>query len=174
MKKLLFVLIGLYLVSCGKPEVTEVDTEVIAVPEERAIGFNTNLPELKWHLGTEEAIQIVKDIDKVWADRDYASMKTYLADTARFYFGDGRTAESADAFIEILQGDENPDHYWTFDGAYSVDLDPTRGGEHVQAGFTGYEVADGDTTTTYYRESYYIVQGKLVMWNQFTQKKLAE
>lgn len=175
MKNLLIVLIALYVISCGNAEMKDTATEAMpVVAQERAIGFNTNLPELKWHLGTEEAIQIVKDIDKVWSERNYEAMQSFLADTAKFYFADGRVANSADDFIEILKTDYNPNDSWTFDGAFSVDLDPSLGGEHVQAGFTGIEVVEGDTTTTYYRESYYIVEGKLVMWNQFTQKKLKE
>jgi hypothetical protein len=56
----------------------------------------------------------------------------------------------------------------TFDYACSVDPDPTRGGEHVQAGFTGTAVKDGVETKKYYHESYYIIEGKIVMWRQYT------
>ena len=174
MKNLLFVLLALTVLSCGNTEVKDVATDVAATPEERAIGFNTMLPELKWHLGTEEAIQIVKDIDKHWSERNYDAMRTLLADTAKFYFADGRIANSSDEFIEILEADYNPNDSWTFNGAFSVDLAPDEGGEHVQAAFKGIEVVDGDTTTTFYHESYYIIQGKLITWNQFTMKQLKE
>ena len=172
MKNLLFALVALVVIACGTQSNQEDLATQMVAPQERAIGFNTNLPDLKWHLGTDDAIQVVKEIDKVWSSRNYDGMSAHLADTAQFYFADGRVAKSSAEFIEMLKADDNPNHSWTFDGAFSVDLNPEIGGEHVQAGFTGYEVADGDTTTTYYHESYYIIQGKLIMWNQFTQKKL--
>ena len=168
MKCLMFLSSILLVVSCGttEPETTEVDTP----QEERSIGFLVALPDSKWHLGQEDAIQIVKDLDDLWSNRDYAAMKTMFVDTASFYCGDGRTASSPDGFIEILMADdEESEDSWTFDYAFSVDLDPSTGGEHVQAGFTGTSVKDGVETNTRYHESYYIREGKIVWWNQFTQ-----
>jgi len=103
---------------------------------ERSIGFNTNLPDLKWHLGTDAAIQVVKDLDALWSAKNYEAMKPLLADTAIFHFADGRYAASPDEFIQLLSADESNDT-WTFDVAYSVDLSPEIGGEHVMAAFTG-------------------------------------
>lgn len=165
MKKIFLIAFVVALVSCNSQEPETVEVEV-----DRAIGFNTMLPELSWHLGTEDAVSIVKSLDKVWASGNYDEMATYLADTAVFYFEDGRVAKSADAFIEILkQESEDGDDSWTFDYAFSVDLDPERGGEHVQAGFTGTGDPDEGENQKHYHESYYIVDGKIVMWRQFSQ-----
>ena len=158
---LMFAAIAL-LVSCNSPETA-------STPEDRSIGFNTELPELKWHLGTEDAVQLVKDLDKLWAAENYEAMRPFLSDTAVCYFEDGRIANSGDEFIELLSADDDDsDVSWTFDYAFSVDLDPTRGGEHVQAGFTGTEIKEGVTTKKRYHESYYIVDGKIVMWSQYS------
>ena len=51
MKNLSLFLVFAVIMSCNTAT-TEVET-----PKERAIGFNTFLPEFKWHLGTEDAIQ---------------------------------------------------------------------------------------------------------------------
>ena len=163
MKKLLFLLTLTLVISCNTA------TEEAEPPKERAIGFNTFLPELKWHLGTEDAVEIVKKIDEVWAKKDYEALRPYLADTAKFYFADGMVAKSSSEFIEYLSkgNEENPDHSWTFDYAFSVDLDPSQGGEHVQAGFTGTEMKDSVAVKTIYHESYYIIDGKVITWNQF-------
>jgi len=137
--------------------------------KERAIGFNTFLPDLTWHLGTEGPIDLVKDLDAKWSNRDYEAMRSFFVDTAKFYFDDGKYAGSPDEFIKILEeGDEGSEDSWTFDYAFSVDLDPTMGGEHVQAGFTGTSVKDSITTRKKYHESYYIIEGKIVTWNQYT------
>ena len=185
MKNLTVILLLVLAISCQENSSNETEAEKTAneieaenqanrevdkkAPGERAIGFHKNFPDLKWHLGQGNAVEIVMKLDRLWSAEDYEAMRPLLSDTAIFNFADGRKADSPDGFIQILSDDESDDT-WTFDYAYSVDLDPETGGEHVQAGFTGIAVADGDTTTTYYHESYYIIQGKIVWWNQFTQK----
>jgi len=166
MKNLILITLAVVLVSCEtkKPE---------APPEDRSIGFLTAIPDAKWHLGTEAAIQTVKDFDKVWSARDYAAMKTFMVDTSRFTFADGTVANTPDEFLAILQADPSTVS-WTFDIAYSVDLDPAQGGEHVQAGFTGTSTMDGVETKKHYMESYYIIQGKIIWWDQYTQDIKAE
>ena len=167
MKNLLFIAALVLIVSCNSKSADSSISETKAV--ERAIGFNTELPDLKWHLGTEDAISIVKDFDKKWAVEDYDAMKGFFADTAVCYFPDGVVAKSSDEFIaKIKSEDDGSDVSWTFDYAFSVDLDPSRGGEHVQAGFTGTSTKDGVETKKSYHESYYIIEGKIVMWRQYT------
>ena len=137
--------------------------------KDRSIGFSTALPDHKFHLGTEAAIQVVKDLDKAWAKRDYKAMKRLFADTAKCFFSDGRVAKSSDEFVKIVEENfEGSEDNWTFDYVYSVDLDPSQGGEHVQAGFTGTSVKDGVTEKKSYHESYYVIEGKIVMWTQYT------
>ena len=65
MKNLLLFLSLVVIISCDTPK------EEVEAPKERAIGFNTFLPDLKWHLGTEDAIQTVKKIDEFWSKEDY-------------------------------------------------------------------------------------------------------
>ncbi len=165
MKNLLFFTAIVMLASCNTPAPEATQTESV----ERSIGFNTMLPELKFHLGTEDAVKLVKDLDKVWVASDFEAMRTYFADTAKFFFPDGMVLNSADEFVKLVSEDWE-DHTWTFDYAYSVDLDPSIGGEHVQAGFTGTSVEDGVETTDKVHESYYIVEGKIVMWTQYKMK----
>ena len=162
MRNLLFLAAFAMLVSCNTPAPETTQTEAV----ERSVGFNTMLPELKWHLGTEDAVKLVRDLDKVWAASDFEAMGAYFADTAKFFFPDGMVLKSADEFIKLVSEDWE-DHTWTFDYAYSVDLDPSRGGEHVQAGFTGSFVEDGVETKDHVHESYYVVEGKIVMWRQY-------
>ena len=136
--------------------------------EERAIGFLTSEPDFKWHIGTEAAIQVVKDLDKLWSVDDYEAMKPFFVDTARFYFPDGTVAKSPEEFIEIVKKQsEGVDQSWTFDSVFSVDLNPAEGGEHVHASFTGTTIRDGVTSKRYLHEHYYIIQGKIVYWVQY-------
>ena len=156
MKNALYLLMIAALFSCQQP-----------APQERSIGFWTAEPGFKWHLGTEEAIQVVKELDKVWAAEDWTTMRTFFVDTAKFYLSDGKSLKSPDEFIELQKKQsELAETTWTFDYAFSVDLNPAEGGEHVQAGFTVTTKTDSTEVKTYYQESYYIIQGKVVSWNQ--------
>ncbi len=166
------------LVACNSGETGTAQAEVateVSETVDQGIGFNTTLPELKWHLGTEDAIKVVKAFDEKWAAEDYEAMRTFFADTAVCYFPDGRVAKSADEILEMIQAeDDGSEVSWTFDYAFSVDLDPTRGGEHVQAGFTVTSVKEGAETKKSYHESYYIIEGKIVMLTQYTLGKEEE
>jgi hypothetical protein len=174
MKNLTVILLLVLAISCQENTANENEGENQAeMDKERSIGFIADLPDSKWHLGQENAVEVVKKFDGLWGAKDFEAMRPFLSDTLKYYFADGRKGDSPDGFIQILTDDASDDT-WTFDFAYSVDLDPEIGGEHVQAAFTGYAIADGDTTTTYYHESYYIIQGKITWWNQFTQKTVVE
>lgn len=172
MKYLISLSVLLLMFSCA-PEEDKDENQADASPlAERSIGFLTAFEDSKWYLGTEEAINVVKELDKVWAARNFEAMKPYLSDTAKFWFDDGRIANSPDEFIAMLQeDDEESVGIWTFDYVFSVDINPETGGEHVQAGFTGTAPnEEGVEVQTKYHESYYIIQGKIVWWNQYTQK----
>ena len=58
---------------------------------------------------------------------------------------------------------------WEYSNIFSVDLDPTRGGEHVHVNYSGkYEDENGaDTWNSINR--YYVIGGKVVWWDIFTQ-----
>jgi hypothetical protein len=174
MKILIFVLAILLFVSCGYEGTKEDIAEAEETVKERAVGFVNTFPDDKLYLGTEAAIKIVKDLDQARSNSDYDAMRPFLADTAMFYFADGRSASSADEFLKIIEADYDERESWTFDIAYSIDLNPETGGEHVQAGFTGTSIKESDTTKTYYQESYFIIEGKVITWNQYTQKEIIE
>jgi ketosteroid isomerase-like protein len=179
MRNLLLFASLAFLLSCGTggSEQTMHEDHSMEAETPKAIGFNTVLPDLKFHLGTEEAIQVVKDFDKKWEQEDYDGMRSLFADTAVMYFPDGKVAKSGDEAIAMIQAEddgESTEVSWTFDYAFSVDLDPTRGGEHVQAGFTVTESKDGEKTMKKYHESYYIIEGKIVSLSQYTIEGIPE
>ena len=86
MKKNYLLSIIILSYACTAPAPTAVDAI------ERSIGFHSNdqLKEFKWHLGTEEPINLVKSLDKVWTARDYAAMKNYFVDTLRITTYNGK------------------------------------------------------------------------------------
>ena len=165
-KRIVVMLTAFALVSCSL-----IIFSCQTAPKERSIGFSTFLPknpDAKWFLGTDPAIQVVRDLDKAWTARDYAAMRSFLADTAKFYFPDGSVSNSADEFITKIKTELGGTQVsWTSDYAFSVDMDPTTGGEHVQAGFTTTTAKDSVETKQALHEWYYIVGGKVITWTQF-------
>ena len=134
---------------------------------ERAIGFVTGEnSELQWHLGTQEAIDVVTTVDELWNNQDYEGMRPYFADSVEVWRPNGFYTNTFDSFVESLGGGSNVT--WSYDYAFSVDLNPEVGGEHVQAGFTITYPAteDSEERVNYQHESYYIVDGKIITLRQ--------
>ena len=135
---------------------------------DRAIGFvSGENSESKWHLGTQEAVDVVNIVDGLWASQDYEGMREYFADTVKVWTPKGEYTNTFDSFIESLTTGENVS--WSYDYAFSVDLDPSIGGEHVQAGFSvDYpETEDSEAYIDLHHESYYVVDGKIITLRQY-------
>ena len=136
---------------------------------ERTIGFVTGEnAELQWHLGTQEAIDVVTTVDELWTNQDYEAMRPYFADSVKVWRPNGVYTDTFDSFIESLNNGSNVS--WSYNYAYSIDLDPEIGGEHVQAGFsiTYPATEDSEERVDYQHESYYVVDGKIITLNQYS------
>jgi hypothetical protein len=167
--KNLFILIILsaFAVACTAP--------VPSPAEERNIGFHPNpdadIKDTGWYLGTQEAIEVVLQLDSVWKNNDYAALQSFFSDTARITFSNGKQFTNSEDFINTLKEWENPNSSWEMTGIYSLDISPNVGGEHVQARVTYHNVDSlGVETTSYGIESYYVIDGKVVWMDQFGQK----
>ena len=70
---------------------------------ERTIGFVTgDNAELQWHLGTQEAIDVVTTVDELWTNQDYEAMRPYFADSVKVWRPNGVYTDTFDSFIESL------------------------------------------------------------------------
>ena len=137
--------------------------------EERSIGFVTGEnSDAKWHLGTQEAIDIVSLVDDLWANQDFEGMRPYFADSVKVWRPNGVYTDTFDDFVNSFSSSDSAT--WSYNYAFSVDLDPTIGGEHVQAGFTITYPATEDTEeiTNLQHESYYVVDGKIITLRQYS------
>ena len=59
-----------------------------AIVKERMIGFHPNqgAQDLGWHLGTQQAVDVVIALDQAWAANDFEKMKTLFVDTLTIDF----------------------------------------------------------------------------------------
>ena len=161
-------LVKLLVVSLMLSACTTQNTEAA---KERMIGFHPNpeIQELQWHLGTQKAIDRVIALDKEWSSRNFEGMREFFIDSVQVTDPTGKTITNFEEFKAGLEA-EDPTISWTFQYAYSVDIDPSQGGEHVQAGFKVTVPGEEDEVTEYYiHESYFIRDEKIVTLSQFKQ-----
>ena len=159
---------SLFIVSCNSPE--------------RSIGMTNwtdDGTEFKFYLGTEKAIDVVRSWDKLQSEGKWEESLELFADTATVTYQNGQTVKASEMTEMARKRDSNMkannvDYGWTLQGAFSVDLDPTRGGEHVSVTYSGkYEDENGkDTWNSINR--YYVIDGKVVWWNTFNQDIIDE
>ena len=161
-------IVAFFILSCNTPE--------------RSVGMTAweDVEDMKWHIGTQSAVDVAKAMDAAWQARNYEEMRTYISDTATLTASNGYTFESVDAFIESRKAndsvrDSNGSTFeWSFTNLFSVDLDPTTGGEHVHADYFGTYTEDGKADNFRVMNRYYIIDGKIVMWNSYSQEIIEE
>ena len=129
-------------------------------------GFVTSIEDSSWQMGTQASVDLVTNLDKYWGV-DYDQMKTFFADTVKGTFAEGESFANVDEFLEIVksQMQSSPNEQnWTLEWAFCIDLDPSRGGDWVNAGFT--VDASGDKPKRFINEWYFVKNGKIHRFNQ--------
>ena len=151
-------------------------------PTERSIGMTTwsdNDTEFKFHLGTENAVNVVKKYDEYFNNSDWDKAIEIFADTAKITYFNGQKV-SPQELIEMSRLRDssfkanNVDYKWNLQNLYSVDIDPTRGGEHVNA---DYNVTYDDGKEKMQFNSilrFYVIEDKIIWVNQFNQSVIQE
>jgi len=131
-------------------------------------GFVKDSEGSSFQIGSQASVDLVIELDKYWGV-DYDKMRTFFVDTVKSSFEGGESFKTLDGFIGQVKvgmlenvGAQN----WSMDGAFSVDLDPTKGGDWVNAWFTV-----GATDSQPKREIveyYFVKNGKI---HQFSQSR---
>ena len=144
---------------------------------ERSVGFTNwsdDGTQLKFHLGTENSISVVKKFDKLIQEKNYDQMKKLFSDTAKFTYHDG-VENNLKQFIDLnIKRDSslianNETLTWEPQNAFSVDLDPKTGGEHVNMVYLAtYENLESKSKF-YANLWFYVINGKIVRVNQYNQ-----
>ena len=130
-------------------------------------------------LGSEVTVDIFKSIDKAWAERDYETLKSYIAEDAYMRFDDGTQVKGPKGFIKKIekQYKEIEKTYgwgWETISAFSVKAVGAKDssvrnqlGEWINAQFRG---KDGSITMEWYQ----IHEGKIIYWYQANGKPVAK
>ena len=175
--KLIFTIaiITAFVYSCNNSAVQRMMEE--PVEPERSVGFNDwtdDGTEYKFHLGTEASIDVVKEFDKMSGEKNYDGMNEIFSDTTVITYQNGQKASLQDFISMNVRRDSmleanDAKLNWELLRAFSVDIDPTSGGEHVNAMYMGkYEDIEG-VNTFYANLWFYIIDGKIITVNQYNQ-----
>jgi len=148
---------------------------------ERSVGMSTwaGVEDMKWHLGTQDAIEVVKVFNNAWQSRDYETLRSVCSDTVQFTSGNGKT-NNIDEFVQVrIDADSRRDSLgatftWKSTNLFSVDLDPTFGGEHVNV-YVDAEYTEGDLVDRFRAINHaYVIDGKIVRWGFYGQDIIDE
>lgn len=148
----------------------------------RSVGFTSWSDDgtaYQFHLGTETSIAVLKAFDKASQQKDYTAIRQILSDTVKITYHNGQSA-TADEFIlmnkrrdSMLEADGGTLD-WTLQSAFSVDLDPSRGGELVDAMYLGSYTGQEEAYQFYANLKMYVVNGKIITVNQYNQSVLSD
>ena len=130
-------------------------------------------------LGSQVTVDIFNRFDKAWSERDYETIKSYVAEEALMRFNNGTIVEGPKAFVKEIekQYKEIEKTYgwgWETLSAFSIKgigaKDPSvrnQIGEWVNDQFRG---KDGSITMEWYQ----IHEGKIIYWYQANGKPMIE
>ena len=179
--KLIFTITILtaFVYSCNNSAVQRMMEE--PVEPERSVGMSTwtGVEDMKWHLGTQDAVEVVKTFNTAWQSRDYETLRNVCSDTVQFTSGNG-TISNIDQFVQDrMSQDSRRDSVgatfkWKSTNLFSVDLDPTFGGEHVNV-YVDAEYTEGDLVDKFKAINHvYVIDGKIVRWGFYGQDVIDE
>ena len=160
--------VALFIFSCNTPE--------------RSVGMTTwtdDGTEFKFYLGTDKAIDVVKQYDDLLISKEWDKALEIFADTAKVIYYNGQTVSPKELIEMSRVRDSNfvandIDYNWNLVGLFSVDLDPSRGGEHISADYN-VTYDDGEEQMEFNSIlRFYVIDNKIVTINQFNQSVITE
>ena len=161
MKKLFIVLI--LFIACDQKS-HPCDNEI------NSNGFIINTDQ-QVMLASSSSVELFKEIDKAWFERDYEKIRSLVADSATLRFANGDKGVGPNDLISLIKKEyeENTNNGiewgWTTDYAFSVKNTPTK---NPKAGDVGEWVLAEFTSEKFNTiEWYQFNDGKLINWYQF-------
>ena len=155
------IILVVALASCS----TDTSQSVGFVSAEQFDGF-------EWHIGTDEYVDLVTDLDEAWEVYDFEKMSPFFSDTVTILTYDGLAFNSFEDFATNIEQDPN-EYQWEMVSVYSVDLNPDAGGEHVHANFAIESTnPSGEVDAYALHEHYYIIDGKIIWLHQYKREIL--
>ena len=162
MKKILIIIFSTLLLSC---------TNTVENPQ-KSSGYIADGQKVM--IGSDETVEIFKQIDKAWFERDFDAIRELVEEDARLVFANGDVGQGPEDLISLIEAEYQQsvdnDENWGWDSyAFSVKVTPT---DANRANETGeWVLAEFWTEESNVIEWYQISEGKLISWNQFRRNR---
>ena len=161
--KNILLLTGLFFITCNQKSQPCKDTI-------QSNGFIINTQQ-EIMLASNNAVELFKEIDKAWFERDYEKIKNLVSENATLRFASGEKGKGPDDLISLIEKEyqdnleKGIEWGWSTDYAFSVKNTPT---DNPRPGDIGEWVLAEFTSETFNTiEWYQFNDGKLINWYQF-------
>jgi len=162
MKKLLYTIAGLFIITACQTAPSECEKE--------SNGFGP-FEGQSIFIGSQESVEVFNAIDSAWAVRDYETLKSLINDGGNFTFENGTKVSTGQEFVDFIEKEYQEiiadGGEWGWDTVYAFAAYPAgsddpeawnQAGQWVNAQFT--------SPNGVYIEWYHIADGKLQNWYQ--------
>jgi ketosteroid isomerase-like protein len=165
MKKLLLCfLVSASLIACTNQE-TKTETAVLKSATVEHIFKPTYTDNFK--IGGEGNVLIAEKFHQAIFAKDFKTLASFIADTAKFWMEDGTTINGKDSMMKFVEANFSKINVKNYKQAVSIPVVGENGHEWVLIWDEADVEADGKTTRVLWQDGFRFSNGKIVVMNGF-------
>jgi ketosteroid isomerase-like protein len=165
MKKLLLCfLVSASLIACTNQE-TKTETAVLKSVTVEHIFKPTYTDNFK--IGGEGNVLIAEKFHQAIFAKDFKTLASFIADTAKFWMEDGTTINGKDSMMKFVEANFSKINVKNYKQAVSIPVVGENGHEWVLIWDEADVEADGKTTRVLWQDGFRFSNGKIVVMNGF-------
>ena len=165
MKKLLLcILVSASLVACTNQE-TKTETAELKSATVEHIFKPTYTDNFK--IGGEGNVLIAEKFHQAIFEKDFKTLASFIADTAKFWMEDGTTINGKDSMMKFVEANFSKINVKNYKQAVSIPVVGENGHEWVLIWDEADVEADGKTTRVLWQDGFRFSNGKIVVMNGF-------
>jgi len=165
MKKLLLCfLVSASLIACTNQE-TKTETAELKSATVEHIFKPTYTDNFK--IGGEGNVLIAEKFHQAIFAKDFKTLASFIADTAKFWMEDGTTINGKDSMMKFVEANFSKINFKNYKQAVSIPVVGENGHEWVLIWDEADVEADGKTTRVLWQDGFRFSNGKIVVMNGF-------
>ena len=165
MKKLLLCfLVSASLIACTNQE-TKTETAELKSATVEHIFKPTYTDNFK--IGGEGNVLIAEKFHQAIFEKDFKTLASFIADTAKFWMEDGTTINGKDSMMKFVESNFSKINVKNYKQAVSIPVVGENGHEWVLIWDEADVEADGKTTRVLWQDGFRFSNGKIVVMNGF-------
>jgi ketosteroid isomerase-like protein len=165
MKKILLgLIVSASLIACTNQE-TKTETAVLKSVTVEHIFKPTYTDNFK--IGGEGNVLIAEKFHQAIFAKDFKTLASFIADTAKFWMEDGTTINGKDSMMKFVEANFSKINVKNYKQAVSIPVVGENGHEWVLIWDEADVEADGKTTRVLWQDGFRFSNGKIVVMNGF-------